>query len=161
MSASKLLNEMEWSDPAANYCGDSDSGLIFLVDDLNILAPEAKWVFINRDRSSAEQSFKKFFSDKSYGGVPPMMGWDSEAIFDQIEAKLDECRSKVDEGRVMEVHFEDLETERQCQRLWEFCVPGEKFNRSRWKMLNALRVNPIPEKIDVSQAINELILHQK
>lgn len=132
------------------HIGNSDSGLSVQYGKIESWYPAPRWVFIRRDREEAMQSFLNYFRHHWYQGLEPMNEVGLVSAFDQYEASLDRAISMTPIGRKLVVDFDSLENETSCRAIWEHCIPDHPFCSQRWHLLNQLRINVIPEKVNAS-----------
>lgn len=131
----------------SNYdiVGDSDSALLLHVAEIIRLVPDAKWVLLYRDPGDSLESYWKHFgnrypgSPKTYEGVVESFKL-ADKLFRRAEAML---------PKALKVNFEDLDDVNVVQKIWAHCLPGVEFSMDRWRTLDGLRVNVIPEKVKI------------
>jgi hypothetical protein len=130
------------------HVGDSDSGLVMIASEMCELFPLAKWVFVHRNYDDALNSFCKYFTGRAYNGGPVVEPGDAVDAFEVLRVNLDDALKMIPSSRRLDVEFDALESDLCCREIWEWCVPDVGFCQRRWKMLHAMQINPIPEKID-------------
>jgi hypothetical protein len=122
------------------YPGNADPGLPLVFTKVHERFPQARYVFVTRDPEEALESYRLIVGDR----VPSE---DIDAGWRRLEAAHDAMRSALAGQHYLEVSFAELEQCAACEAVWEYCVPGHPFPRARWEMLDALRVNVIPDKL--------------
>lgn len=135
------------------HLGNSDSGLVLYAGALDAWYRRPQWVFVRRNREEAMHSFITYFRDHWYQGLEPMNELAVVGAFDQYEANLERSIAIIPAARKLVLEFADLENETACRALWEHCVPAHPFCSERWTLLNQLRVNVIPEKVNAAALV--------
>lgn len=126
----------------AEYIGDSDSGLLFHVENFLERYPEARWAIVVRNRKDAEASTNAFFAKHS---IPFA---DSKTVFDLMGKKIDEAFTLLGD-RCKIVSFESLNDGAKVKELWDWLTPINSWNQERYEMLQTFDINVIPSKITI------------
>ena len=124
--------------------GDSDSGLLLDVEKWVQVFPRARWVLIHRNAEECEKSFRRYFHpERPYPGVTEgVIGPAFQVCVERFEAAKVALKD-----RVLNVNFNDLWQEDVVEGVWQWCLPGTRFPRARWGMLETFQVNVMPEKL--------------
>ena len=125
------------------HVGNSDS--VYSLDRSSLTGTE-KVIVVCRNAAEAEASFVAYFKRHPY----PQMTHDAMALHDRYCCAVEGMRElirAIPTERLRLVGFGDLNQMEQCEALWNFICPEEKFNRDRWDVLDKLRVNPASEKV--------------
>lgn len=117
--------------PEAKYVGNSDSGNIMFIDEILDEFPNAKMVLIERPMDEVAESLVS-------AGFPE--SWDYLRLCQNDLAEL-----KV-KARPMVVNFHRLDHE-ACKDIWNYVTDGSPLNEARLEMLEAMRIEVIPEII--------------
>lgn len=136
-------------DDRITHVGCSDSGIVRHHEAISHLLPNAPWVFIRRPLGDALQSFLSFFREHPYQGFPPMNELQAVGLFEQLDAALTRAIDLTPNNLRLVVDYEDLDKLSVCRAIWDHCATGE-FSVARWHLLDQMRINIIPEKVDVS-----------
>lgn len=128
----------------AEFVGDSDSGLLLFWKQVQAAFPGAPWIVIRRDANEAERSFKKHFAGCPYPGTK---GIDIHATIGVCEKLLSEATIGL--NNCFYTSFDSLENEGTLRSIWKWCGFDSGFPEERWKMLDGMRINIIPEKVRV------------
>ena len=120
------------------HIGNSDSG--YLLDQ----PPSGKVVLIERDRAEAEQSFLDYFSRFPYPECGQPDKGRTKSAFDLMQSNLFILQQA---DGVLRVGFDALDSVDVVEKIWDFIVPDQRFNPTRWKILDRLKVNPMSEKV--------------
>jgi len=111
------------------YVGNSDSVIPFFAKRVNELFPQAKWVIIERDEQDVIKSLDRVLPGSEKQNVlnigKPLLTWVKKT-----------CNPLM-------INFSELSTQRECKRIWEYCLPTIPFDEMRWKMLDKLRIELI------------------
>lgn len=125
------------------FIGDAGPAIAEFMPSALSFFPEAKWVFIKRDVDEAYESYQRAFPKLAEPGGK------FSALNDTLAAAYRTLSQEPD--RAIEVAYEDLEQEGECDRIHNFCL-GRMMNADRWKLLTGLRVTAIAEKARASLA---------
>lgn len=151
MSAKGVVDSIariETDIPGLDFILDSDSGLPFCAFDVVDAFPQAKWVFIVRDRVEAEKSCVKFLQgSERYSDCDPTVIHNSLVA---AEVNISGLKDFIPPYQWMEVRFEDLDDLLVLKQIWEFLTPSNPWCAERVKMLDTFQVNVMPDKVKVS-----------
>lgn len=125
--------------------GDSDSGLVFFVDELRDRYPDAQWAVLRRDPAEVVRSL---VSMPPYQNLPRIEEDAAEAMVAAATVKLDKLAA---EPGVLSVRVEELSTREGARALWWHCLRDRvPWETARWEMLRDLRVTVASERVNVS-----------
>lgn len=130
--------------PQATFVGDSDTVLLLCYETVLEMFPAAPWVLVHRPRTAARASYEKHFPN-GYPGAEGASQPQQSAVWDRLERNKEHLASQ---PRTMNVNFADLDNEETARKLWRHLLPQVPFDPARWRLLNGLRVNVIPEKLN-------------
>jgi hypothetical protein len=117
--------------PSVMACGDSNSSLAFIQEQLIEDFPKARWIIIERRQDHAFLSYRMAFGSLEEHDV-------SKRKFDKLTLRLLELRRRVPHETFQFDDLNDLET---CRGLWFHLFPKAVwFDEARWRLLNGLRV---------------------
>ena len=137
-------------EPGVTHVGDSDSALLCFPDAVQVMYPEAPWVFVVRPRADAEASFRKYFAAHNPYALPGLEKVDIGQIFDELAVREAEARRVI--TNKLEVEFAGLNDNATIKRIWNWCVPGVDYPAGRIELMQGLQVNPFPQKTKVTRA---------
>lgn len=122
--------------------GDSDSGVPLMFPEIDLLFPDANYLFVHRDFNEALASTQKFLSEVS----PQII----LSMFEKLEACLRDMELRLPRARRMSIGFRALDSFGVLDALNRFCT-GRNFTtaaaRDRVRMLTTFRINIISEKV--------------
>jgi hypothetical protein len=127
---------------SSDFVGDSDSGLLTLVDSLLIRYPMARWLFLHNTVDRATKSFERYFTvDNEYPGTKESNIREAMEIAKQL---YDIAVQKV--NNKMEIEVDELDNFQTVKQVWQWLLPLP-WNQQRYTMLNTFRINIIPQKL--------------
>jgi len=132
--------------PGVAHYGDSDSALLLCAEQVQRLHPDAHWVVVHRPAKACEKSFRDYFGKHPYPGVTEE---NVEFAFRMVTDKLVETVNTLKPANVLHVQFDELNDVRVMRDIWHWCVGDLRFPVERFKLLNQLRVNVMPEKFEI------------
>jgi hypothetical protein len=135
----------------AEYIGDSDSGLLLYVEEMENRFPCSPWVLVSRDAKEAIASYRRHFAEHPYPGTESMTAGQLMDAFAAMQYARRNVARFIPSKRLLVVGFDDLHKEETIRAIWEHCLPDVPFNYERWKMLDSFRVNIIPSKVQVGE----------
>lgn len=141
-STENLFNAMERR--SENSVGDASSGLPLYADEAYRRFPEARWVVIHRESSDAILSYRNYFERNQDDRIPTDPDMVAKLFLD-CEMALTRMNSLPITR--LDLKYSELEHEYAHVQMWNFLLPGVKFPRDRYTMLQAIRMNMIPAKI--------------
>lgn len=130
----------------SEYCGDSDSALIFYAGELVRIFPEARWLLVHRPAAEARASFLEFFRARPHPRIAPDAAV-AERIFSRCELELANLSNVLPRGRWIECAYEDLNSKLVLEEAWRFLTPGNPWSALRCELLQGLETNLMPEKV--------------
>jgi hypothetical protein len=137
------------------YCGDADSGLLLVMERMNEIFPQARWLFVRTTPADAARSYREYFTEgKEYPGVPA--GTDLEEMMENIHEKYEAALASVPASRRLEVDKTDLDHPKVMESVWRWLVPGLSWDPLRYELLNELAVNVLARKVKVAALPNQL-----
>ena len=110
------------------YVGNSDSAIPFFAKQVKELFPQTKWVIIERDEQDVIKSLNRVLPGEKQNALnigKPHLAWVKKT-----------CNPLM-------INFAELSTQRECKRIWEYCLPNIPFDAMRWEMLDKLRIELI------------------
>ena len=117
----------------AKYVGDSDTILALVLPWLYRMFPDAKYVFIHRNKQDVISSFGK-------AGFPTHQ-------IDEIEGYI---KWGIENMDAFHIHFDEVFT--QTRRIWEYIGLGD-YPQERFEMLRHMKIND-SERFLTGQPIN-------
>ncbi len=120
----------------ASNIGNADPALIYMMDDLVNMFPEAKFLFVEREVYETIDSFLGFYA--SLDSQQKVTDWilQMNELFQKAKQKYN----------VMTISHNELNQMDACKQTWEYLVPEIPFDEKRWKMLDELYINKLPYK---------------
>lgn len=146
--------------PLCEYSGNSDSALPLHGPEVVKLFPGARWLFVIRPVREAADSFVDLMRREGYAGY----GWrmnrvETRELFRLLDHDLKKLILQVPATDRQVVDFEDLNDHDTVCRITRFLTPKVVLSRSRWELLNSLRINPATSKLDVSHLARKECAH--
>lgn len=139
-----------------SFVGDSDSGLMFIAQDMVRKFPKARWVFIQRDPKEAAESYWRYFKDNPYPGTHGLTQERVEEMYESLNRRLIQAQRAV-HHRCHEVfRFNELDDVSTVRDLYEWCCPNMFFDEERCGMLQQFQVNIIPHKVTIHPSLKEV-----
>lgn len=132
--------------PGIQYVGDSDSGVMTIARELQLMLPEARWLVVHRSRDEARKSYDKFFGSRPYPEAPKDTRTLDKA-FDALAMNLARLTEILEPGSFIECQFDELDSKLVLEEAWRFLTPGNPWNPLRCELLQGLQVNVMPEKV--------------
>ena len=127
-----------------DYLGSADSAFVLRVDEMTKCFPEAKWVIVKRSRHEAAVSFWRYFGS-TYHEKSPQTWDETVSRFLKLEDAL--VNTMIALPKAVVVDFKELDCTKVIRKVWVHCLPNLPFPEERWRMLNTMKVNVIPEKV--------------
>lgn len=129
----------------AEIIGDADPliGCVPL-EDLVKAFPESKFVMVWRPYEECFSEELKALNESNFEGVSQS---DLEGYFNRSFAGIQKLWSLVPTSRKMLVDFDRLDRVDAVEALWNFLLSDYVFPRSRYEMLDSLRVTSICRKV--------------
>jgi len=118
--------------PQYKVIGDSDCGALPFVPEIKALFPDLRLLVVRRDAKDA------------YMDARINLGF--RVNENLVEANRRMMENVIDKHSPKVVEFDDLDMEDTCREVWDYCVPGVAFDPIRWRMLDGLRMEILPEK---------------
>ena len=115
--------------------GVSEPTLLPHWSEINQLLPDARWVFVRRDKVECARSYSAAFPDNSL----------VQADYDKWEEQMADAEKAVG-NRGLTVRYQDLESYDVCSRIMRFTT-GQELDFVRWGVLDKLRVTTLAEKV--------------
>lgn len=143
----RKLAEETRKDTRAVWVGDSDSGLLVTAAATAKAFPQARWVMVRRDPEDAAESYIKYFKAHPYPSVPFISEEHARGMMKFCAHFLARIPEAIPEKLLLEVDYEDLNSEDTIRAIWEWCVPSLPFSRRRWQMLQAFNVSVMSEQV--------------
>lgn len=154
------LDGIPASRPHLRSIGVSDSGLALFYPLWKDRFPHARIVVLVQPWERAAASFLEAFREHHYPGLGPPDPGATRDHFRRLDACVQRVRAEWPLEQLLVLSAEQLDNPAHTRRLWEFCVPGEPWDEERWRMLDALRVTVIPEKVQFDPAIIHKLYRQ-
>ena len=125
--------------------GDSDSAALLFAPRLFAMYPEARWVVVLRD---PEEVVWSLLSMEPYAGIEKLSATVAKAT---VALGIKDTERLYGNPRVHFVEFEALDSMATLRGIWEWCL-GDRvpWCPERAAMLDVMRVEVIPAKVDVS-----------
>jgi hypothetical protein len=117
------------------YVGTCDSLLPFYFEALAETCHGFHLAVIKRDLEDSINSYAKSFGTKSIERVT--------MICEQSIGMMDNLINKYNP---LVLDFKDLNDEKKIEELWYYCVPELEFDVARYRMLDAMKVEPHVDK---------------
>jgi hypothetical protein len=117
------------------YIGDSDSSHV-MQHELQWKYPKAKVVIVKRNEDDVRASLREMFKHMAKETVDKSL----DANIGALEVFRQRCLEI--SQPLYEIPFEDLDSEKEMERMWNFLLPTIKFPLDRYKALNILTIEP-------------------
>lgn len=134
----------------AMAAGDSDSALPLMGVELDDLMFEARWIFVDRPKLQALDSYVRFLENEPYPLFKKQTYNQAAKAFDVLDEKLSDLKQHLPESRKLIVNFSDLSKEATIKAMWNHALGSVTFPMERWRLLEGMRINVIPSKITIN-----------
>ena len=121
---------------SASNSGDADAMLVFYIDKIIEIFPDAKWVVIKRSLEEVMDSLRKRYNFRNPEA--------DRKLFERAEEKINNF---IDEHPTLVIDFNSLNERSTCEKLWNYCITDSEFDYARWMQLDVVKLDPMESKM--------------
>ena len=118
-----------------NYSGNSDSGAVFILDQIVREVPDIRVVYVHRNTADCIKSFNKV------SGIKRKV---LESVFGEMLERISDFKKT---HRVMTVEFSDLGSIHTARDIFAHVAPGVELIDAHWRKVSRMRIEQHPELI--------------